>query len=412
MVETLKGTGPSGFLEFGQNLLVVDYGKIYQDGTPVGFLHEDGLMQGLSEPLGVWQGLKTIEELPGCVFRGIDRRGLQLELPGSSSGPTGGLTYNKQSFNVIFGRIATQDHRILGFMTDEGELQFYDDRFNGTLRKMDEVSQLSTIFQGIKSNGQPWQLNYQRPLHRPDKSYWENEIIRYFEDFDRVTGPQKKYVCETMRLFACTGLLQVVRKQEGSAGLGNVRHGASGATGVRSGKVNLDRDEFEKEVGFYKQFGASMVVPRHKPLIEVRINLVVAHEYGHQLEFCLSQAAQGIISEAYEKRRKLCDQIHPLPDGYEGGAELVQPTQLDERVFVSGYARSSMNEYWAESVAAFAVPQSRILLAEVDPEMHELLVGIVKEPEKMLNFNLHESILTLQTSLRVGGELPENPLTI
>lgn len=410
MVEPLKGTGPSGFLEFGQNLLVVDYGKIYQDGAPVGFLHEDGLIQGTAEPLGIWQGLKTIEELPGCKFRGIDNHGFQLELPGNSSGPTGGLTYNKVSLNVIFGRIATHDHRLVGLMDDDGSIQFRDSRFPGVLRKMDEASQLGTTFKGIKSNGQPWQFEYNRPLHRPDKAYWENEIARYFEDIDRVTGPQKKYVYETMKLFASTGLLQVVRKKEGSAGLGNVKHGASGATGVRSGKVNLDREEFEKEVVYYKQYGATMVVPRVKPFTEVRINLVVAHEFGHQLEFCLSQVASNLISDTYQKRRIQCDQMHPLPQEYDGGAELVKPNQLEERVFISGYARSSMNEYWAESVAAFAVKSSRDLLKDVDPEIYELLSGIINQPEKMLNLNLHDPILTLQTSLRVGQEMPENPL--
>lgn len=408
MADTLAG--PSGFLELGQNLLVVDYGKIYHEGSPVGFLYEDGLMQGTAQPLGVWQGLKTIEELPGCVFRGIDSYGLQLVLPGELTGPTGGLTYNKIPLNVIFGRVANYDHKLIGRLSDDGSLYFFDTRFPGTLRKMDESSQLNCTFQGIKSTSQPWQFEYYRPLHRPDKTYWENEIVRYFEDIDRVTGPQKKYVFETMKLFSQTGLLQVVRKKEGSAGLGNVKHGASATTGKRSGKVNLDREEFEREVGFYRQHGATMTVPRIKPFIEVRINLVMAHEYGHQLEFCLSQAITDRISDIYDRRRSLCDQMHPVPEEYEGEAELLQLHQLEERIFISGYARSSMNEYWAEAVAAFAVKSSRELLKEVDPEIYELLCEFIKAPEKMLSLNLQEAILALQVSLRVGGELPEDPL--
>ncbi len=412
MVEAVKTTGPSGFIQVGPNLLVVDYGKILNpEGSQVGFLHEDGLLQGTGEPLGRWDGLKTIEELPACSFRGIDGKGLQLELPGAQRGPTGGLSYNNQVFNVIFGRIATQDHRLIGEMHDDGTLLFRDRRFPGVLRKMDENSQLSTKFTGIKSNGQPWQHEFSRSLHRADKSYWENEIIRYFEDIDRVNTQQKKYVFDTMKLFAVTGLLQTVRKNEGTAGLGNVKHGASGVTGVRTGNVTLDREEFEKEVNFFKKFGALMAVPsRAKPFIEVRINMVVAHEYGHQLEFCLSQAAQHTIEDVYQKRRHKCDRLHPIPEEAETYSELIQPHQVEERIFVSGYARTSWHEYWAECVAAYAIKESRDTLKQCDPEIYELLTQVVLEPEKVLSPKLQDAMLNLQASLRVGGELPENLL--
>ena len=412
MVEAVKTTGPSGFIQTGSDLLVVDYGKIYHpDGSPIGFLHEDGLISGTAEPLGRWDGLKTIEELPGAVFRGIDGRGMQLELPGGTRGPTGGLDYNGQNFNVLFGRIATQDHRTVGEMHDDGTLLFRDPRFPGVMRRMDENSQLSTKFTGIKSNGQPWQHEFARSLHRQDKTYWENEVIRYFEDIERVNAQQKKYVYDTMKLFGVTGLLQLVRRNEGTAGLGNVKHGASGVTGVRTGNVTLDREEFEKEVNFFKKFGALMAVPsRAKPFIEVRINMVVAHEYGHQLEFCLSQASQHTIEDVYQKRRHTCDRLHPIPEEAETYSELIQPHQVEERIFVSGYARTSWHEYWAECVAAFAIKESRDILKQTDPEIHELLTSVVLEPEKSLSPKLQDAMLNLQASLRVGGELPDNLL--
>ena len=43
---TTKQQGPSGFIEIGKQLLVVDYGQIYLDGTPLGFLFEDGIAVG------------------------------------------------------------------------------------------------------------------------------------------------------------------------------------------------------------------------------------------------------------------------------------------------------------------------------------------------------------------------------
>lgn len=410
MVDASKTKGPSGFLQIGTDLLVVDYGMVYQqDGNQIGYLFEDGLVEGSGEPLGKWDGLKSIEELDGAVFRGIDSYGIQLELPGPEKGPIGALKYNNlKDLFVLFGRIATPDHKLIGRMNDDGTLYFRDPRFPETMRKMDEHSQLATSFQGTKSNGQAWKHEFQRQLHKPDKPYWENEIIRYFEDFDRVTVMQKKYLLDTLKLFALSGLLHMVRKSEGGAAFGNVRHGASGVTGVRTGKVQHDKAEFEREVQFFKKFGALMAVPsQHKPFIEVRINMVVAHEFGHQLEFCLTQANQDRINEIYERRLTLCNRLHPLPEEAGTASELIQPHQLDERIFVSGYARSSVHEYWAECVAAFAMNESREMLKTIDPELYELLLDVVLEPEKVMSTleGKRENMLNLQTSLRVGGEL-------
>lgn len=411
-VEQKQPTGPSGFLMLGSTMLTVDYGRVLSlDGQQVGFLFEDGLIAGTAEPLGIWDNLKTIEELPGAMFQGIDSDNQQINLPGAEKGPIGGLKYNGRDMLVLFGRVATPDHKVIGKMADDGTLYFRDPRFPDVLRKMDDYSQLSTFFQGTKSNGQAWKHEFQRSLHKADKTYWENEIIRYFSDFDRVNGQQKKYVIDTMKVFALCGLVQLVRKSEGTAGLGNVKHGASGVTGVRTGNVTLDREEFEREVNFYKKFGALMAIPsRVKSLLEVRINLVVAHEYGHQLEFCLAQHVQHRIKEAYEKRLATSQKMHPLPDEVETLSELVQHHMIEERVFVSGYARTSWHEYWAECVASFAVKESRDVLKQRDPEVHQLLSDVALRPETVLSTVNKENILNLQTSLRVGGELDDTLL--
>lgn len=407
-----KVTGINGFLYCGNQFFSVISGKILlEDDTEVGEIWEDGLVRGKREPFGPWNDLKSIEELGGPIFKGSDDRGAPLELPGPERGPIGELKYNNQIFLVLFGRIATPDHRLVGRMKDDGTLLFRDPRFPDTMRQMDEFSQLSTFFQGTKSNGEPLIKQFQRPNHKPDKTYWENEVMRYFEDIDRINGPQKKYVFETMRLFAATGLLQVVRKNTGTAGLGNVKHGASGVTAVYSGNVNLDREEFEREVNFFKKFGALMAVPSNpKPYIEVRLNMVVPHEYGHQLEFSLSQAAAQHVREMYERREKKKIQPESDPKLRRGLPELIQPQQLEERVFISGYAGTTWNEYFAESVGAFAVKEGRETLKHQDPEMYQFLMKVVFEPEKMLSKTLEKYALDLQTSLRVGGELQDNLL--
>jgi hypothetical protein len=182
---------------------------------------------------------------------------------------------------------------------------------------------------------------------------------------------------------------------------------------VRTGKVTLDREEFEREVQYYKKFGALMAVPSQcKPYIEVRINLVVAHEYGHQLEFCLTQATQDRITDIYQNRLTSCNRLHPIPEEAGTTSELIQPAQVEERVFVSGYARSSMHEYWAECVASFAVKESRDMLKNIDPEMHEILRDVIMQPEKVMSTleGKRENMLNLQTSLRVGGELEDSEL--
>src|SRR5580700_5398046 len=102
--------GPTGFLELGGNVLVVDYGNVFMDGTAVGYLYEDGYLKNpgsQSEDMVQW---RLIDEVDGCVFRGIDSSGIELTLPTSEhGGPTGNLEFNNLKFTVINGRITTED---------------------------------------------------------------------------------------------------------------------------------------------------------------------------------------------------------------------------------------------------------------------------------------------------------------
>ncbi|HEY9678564.1 MAG TPA: hypothetical protein V6C76_11175 [Drouetiella sp.] len=403
-VESNKGVGPSGFLELHGHMLVVDFGQVYMEGNPVGFLFEDGhLNQG--------KITKPIEEIHGCIFRGIDSNGIALELPTGHDGPTGTLTYNGVKYEVTHGRIADEKRRLVGEMDDDGTVYMRDGVNKVARVKLDENSQLTTVFEGTKSNDEPFKHEFLRPLYRKDKSYSDNEIIRYFAEFDKLKTAQKKYVCESMNLWAASGILQVVRKSEGNCMLGNVKHGAAGVTGVRTGYVTLDREEFEKEIVLFAKFGSSAVVStRWRPYLEVRINLVVAHEFGHQLEFCLSQATQNRIRDLYEARLKQCDKVHPLPAEYEGYSELLTPQQVPQRMFISGYARSSKHEYWAECVAAFSVKDSREFLKKLDPEIYEILREVILSPEQVMRRVFYDNLMELQSSLRVGNELTDSLL--
>ncbi|MDZ4834349.1 MAG: hypothetical protein SGJ27_11285 [Candidatus Melainabacteria bacterium] len=410
-VEKSTLRGPSGFLELAGQMLVVDFGRIYHDGAPVGVLYDDGYLQHTSGVLGSSGTLRPIESINGCLFRGIDSTGLELVLPTGERGPSGSMKFNGVLFHVVNGRIAAPDHGLVGELDDEGTIFLRDPRNKVSRRKLDESTQLSTIIDGKKSTGDVLKMEYHRPLYRKDKIYSEAEMIRYFMDFDQLNGTQKKYLFENLRLWAATGLLQVVRKSEGNCALGNVKHGAAGQTGVRTGNVTLDKEEFDRDIEYYYEHGCfAAVTTRIKECLEVRLNLVVAHEFGHQLEFVLSQATQDKIKDLYREQKKRCDKIHPLPHEYGGAAELVSRHQIEKRVFVSGYARSTHHEYWAECAAAFSVKPSREYLKKQDPAVYDILCKIVYEPETVLRPVLVEPIMALQASLRAGGELHENLL--
>ncbi len=404
--------GPTGFLELGGNVLVVDYGNVFMDGTAVGYLYEDGYLKNPGSESSDMVQWRLIDEVDGCVFRGIDSSGIELTLPTSEhGGPTGNLEFNNIKFTVINGRITTPEHRMVGEFDDSGVVSLRDRKTKVARRTLDEHNSLSIYFEGVKSNGNKWKHEFYRPLYRKDKPYWENEIIRYFQDFDKLSMQQKKYVMDSLHIWASSGLLQVVRKIEGNAALGNVKHGAAGVTRVRSGMVDLDGEEFERDIEFFKKFGSLAVVStRYSPHVEVRVNLVVSHEFGHQLQFCLSQATVDRIEELYQARLKRSHKVQPPPPSYDGASELCRPENLPMRLFISGYAKSSKEEYWAECVAAFSVPESRNILRQMDPGICKILTEVIYNSEATFGHNLGEQLLDLQTALKVGGEFTEDLL--
>lgn len=396
--------GPSGFMELGGNSLVVDFGNVYLADTVVGYLYEDGLLKS-SGAEGAESQWRLIDDLEGCVFRGIDAGGIELLIAYGHGGPSGRLFYNGIQYNVLNGRIATEDHRLVGEFDDQGRVTVRDHRTRTPRRSLDESATLNLYFDGLKSSGKEWRHEFLRPLARKEKPYFENEIIRYFQDWDKVNLNQKKYVLDSLEIWARSGILQVIRKSEGNAALGNVKHGAAGVTRVRTGMVDLDASEFERDLDLFKRFGPMAVISTSiQPYVEVRINLVVAHEFGHQLHFCLSAAAQNRIEEFYAARIKRSAKLCPPPGNYDGASELLRPEYLPNRMFISGYAKSSIYEYFAESVAAFSVAESRKTLREMDPAIHKLLTDLIYQPETAIAATLSEQVLDLQSSLKMGGE--------
>ena len=406
--------GPSGFIQFEGAMYVVDFGRILQaDGTVVGFLYEDGHMRCYGGPLGQSEKLKPIDEFEGMTFQGIDGSGFELELPGEHFGPTGELTYYEMPLHVVYGRVADSQHRLVGEFDDDGVVYIRDRFRRHPRRKLDEFTQMNTVFTGWSSEGEKWNFEFIRHKHRKGYTYPENEIIHYFDDFDKLNKLQKTYLQHNLMLWAASGILQIVRKSEGTCALGNVKHGAAGVTGVRTGYVTLDKDEFNREIKWFSEIGPVVTLETQmKPLVEVRVTLLVAHEFGHQLEFCLSQKTQKYIEELYEGHKSRSDRAFPLPLDYRGHSELLRREQVERRTFISGYSKASWHEYWAEAVSAFSFRPCRQVLKQYDPAICEVLTEIVLEPQNVLRTVFQDTVLELQANLRSCGVFHERILDI
>ncbi len=70
-VEQTQLKGPSGFIEYRGQMLVVDYGRIYLESESYGFLCEDGFLKETSPFFGTKEHRQTlwIDELPGRLVR-------------------------------------------------------------------------------------------------------------------------------------------------------------------------------------------------------------------------------------------------------------------------------------------------------------------------------------------------------
>ena len=175
---------------------------------------------------------------------------------------------------MVYGRIADEKHRLFGEFDDDGVV-YLRDRANKKKRKLDPLTQMNTVFAGWNSEGDKWKYEYTRQKYRKGYGYGDNEIIVYFDDFDKMGTPQKTYLQQNLMLWAASGILQIVRKSEGNCALGNVKHGAAGVTGVRTGFVTLDKEEFNREIKWFSEIGPIVTLETPvKPFVEVRVTLL------------------------------------------------------------------------------------------------------------------------------------------
>lgn len=247
-------------------------------------------------------------------------------------------------------------------------------------------------------------------------------ISKYFDGFDNLSAEQQNFIFACLSLWDSSGLLAVIVDNQKRAYLGKAFPRESmeerAARSLQqdelkaAGHVVIDEQELDREVGFYRRFGPlSSARPSSKhALVEVIINGCVAHEFAHQLQPILSDSTKEQVAALHKVRLELCDRIHPVPEGSRVPAEQVPEDKLDERVFITGYARTCPDEYWAESSVAFSFKESRQKLKAIDPEIYQVLSDLIYSPTGRIHPDWQEAVLASQSEQRASGVLTDGLL--
>jgi hypothetical protein len=277
-------------------------------------------------------------------------------------------------------------------------------------------------------------------------------IDRYFEDLDAVDASLADYIRVNLRLWDICGLLSVVERAGNRARLDNgkladERQGlidrrdtlkenvtkaeqAGTATDVllngiddlndkikklseatqqaksafaEKGYVSIDRQEMELETAVFNKHGSISVQPRAEPFVVVYLGLGVAHEFAHQLSDFLLPDFSTIVNSIYERKKQSCS--HKESDKHE---ELLTPIQVAQRHFISGHARVSTNEYWAECITAFSKKDSRDILSTFDSEIHKALTDLVLYPERYLATPWNQSVIEIRAARGIDSTTIES----
>ncbi len=109
--------------------------------------------------------------------------------------------------------------------------------------------------------------------------------------------------------------------------------------------------------------------------LEVRLNLVVPLALAHQLNKMLCTSFREKVEGLYQANLSKCG------NSTFSGSEFVNQQHISHRVFISGSARRSAEDYWKDSVAAFSLKSSREELMWIDPDVYKLLYDFALSPE-------------------------------
>lgn len=223
-----------------------------------------------------------------------------------------------------------------------------------------------------------------------------SNISRYFEGFSKLNVDAQQYLKTTLSFFDKCGFVGLLIKYG--------KHARLEALGERlSWQDNdysvVDRVQFEREIVFFQKFGAFMAIPNvQKPLIEVRLNLVVAHEMAHQIQMLLQEKWLDKFVKLYNERQQVCTHSVGMP-------ELILPEELEQRHFITAYARLSPWEFFAESFCCFAVRDAHLELRAIDSEVHEHLCELFHSPERVIEMPWKMTLASMRAFHKVDKDL-------
>lgn len=224
---------------------------------------------------------------------------------------------------------------------------------------------------------------YQRFLVQSTAAIMQTTTLnKYFDNLANLEPSLIRYVENNLKLWEECGLVELVAEIVGMRARIDTEH--KQRFQVENLYALLGETGLDDEKRFFERWGAFAVVRPPKvadpPLMEVRLNLVVAHMFANQLFRLLSDSFIEQINSRFEEKLETCQHRESA-----NHSELFATGQeIQQRHFVSSHARTEDHEYWEECVSAFSVKQSRIALRDLDPQMHQLLVSFVREPENYL----------------------------
>jgi hypothetical protein len=117
----------------------------------------------------------------------------------------------------------------------------------------------------------------------------------------------------------------------------------------------------------FEQYGPLTRLSRPNNFVEVRIVLLIAYEFAIALYPLIPQRIKDQVTDIYDAAFARCN--HSFND-----AEFLwKDEDIHARHFISGHARRSSVEFFAECIAAYSVEKSRAALLEIHPDMHALI---------------------------------------
>jgi hypothetical protein len=251
----------------------------------------------------------------------------------------------------------------------------------------------------------------------------DSEIIRsYFEGFDGLFEVQKNYIISSLQLWICSGFLDLLVGSDRSMSLINAHEAHREGIDLRAGfdlvagRTTLDREELNREIAIFERFGPLCTTQVKPRLFAVTSNCCVAHEFGHQILLILSDQARAEVEKLYCQRRGNLEQRNTGAEantpGFEAGKELLTAEQIDLRLYISGHAATSVEEYWAESFGVFSFKAGRQQLEKHDPEIFAFLHSLVFEPEKIVQPGCKEILMIKRSQRSATHELTSELLAM